>query len=92
MKPKNMPAGTKKEAESQKKEIERKFLISNVPKNLASYPGHKILQGYLVISEDGTEIRLRKFGQKFFQTIKRGEGKIRKETEIAISKKQFEMM
>lgn len=71
------------------KEIERKFLVKSLPDNLDQYPHQEISQGYIVVSEDDTEVRLRKKGDKYFQTIKSGGGKIRTETEIEISEAQF---
>ncbi len=70
-------------------EIERKFLVKSLPENLEQYPCEEIVQGYLVISEDGSEIRLRKQGDKYFQTFKRGSGKARQEKEVEITKDQF---
>lgn len=71
------------------KEIERKFLVSNLPENLDSYPKKEIMQGYLAIAPDGTEIRLRKKGKKYYQTVKTGGGKTRGEFETEITEDQF---
>ena len=71
------------------KEIERKFLIKSLPDNLDQYPHQEISQGYVAVSKDGTEVRLRKEGDKYFQTIKSGGAKIRAETEIEITEEQF---
>jgi predicted adenylyl cyclase CyaB len=71
------------------KEIERKFLVKSLPENLNQYPRQEISQGYVSVSKDGVEVRLRKEGDKYFQTIKSGGGKIRIETEIEISEEQF---
>lgn len=70
-------------------EIERKFLINRAPSNLQLYPQTDIAQGYLAVGDDGTEIRLRKKGNEYFQTIKEGKGKIRNEFEVEISAEQF---
>ncbi len=70
-------------------EIERKFLIKKTPEDLHKYKSHKILQGYIIITKDGTELRLRQNGEYYFQTIKSGEGLERKETEIELSIEQF---
>jgi adenylate cyclase len=78
-----------KSPETLHREIERKFLIDSLPQYLQDYPHHEIEQGYLAITEDGTEIRLRKQDNQYFQTIKIGDGKTRIETEIEISKEQF---
>jgi len=72
-------------------EIERKFLIAGIPEDLERYKNEQILQGYLFISED-IEIRLRKKGDTYFQTIKIGSGMKRNETEINLTKEQFESL
>ncbi len=71
-------------------EIERKFLVTELPKDLESYPHNEILQGYITISDDGTEERVRKKGMHFFHTIKSGDGLIRQESEKEISEKEFD--
>jgi len=38
------------------------------------------------------EIRLRKKGDKYYQTVKSGKGLIREETEIELSSNQFELL
>jgi adenylate cyclase len=70
-------------------EIERKFLVKSLPENLDQYPHKDIIQGYLAITEDGTEVRLRQKGKKYFQTVKSGSGKTRFESEIEITEEQF---
>ena len=71
------------------KEIERKFLVKQLPDNLHQYSSTQIIQGYLAITEDGTEVRLRKKGNRYFQTVKCGFGLQRGEAEIEISADQF---
>ncbi len=70
------------------REIERKFLIKAIPENFDKYTGSKIVQGYLVITDE-TEIRLRKKDHQFFQTVKTGSGLSRGEYEIQLTEKQF---
>lgn len=70
------------------KEIERKFLIHDPPQDFDKHPFNEIIQGYIVITDD-TEVRIRKKGETYFQTIKTGDGLIRKEIEIEISSEQF---
>ncbi|MBU2564127.1 class IV adenylate cyclase [Patescibacteria group bacterium] len=77
------------EKEAEPKEIERKFLINSLPENLEQYPKKEIIQGYIIITKDGTEVRLRKKGEKYFETIKTGKGKTRTESEIEITEEQF---
>ncbi|MEM7009110.1 MAG: CYTH domain-containing protein [Thermodesulfobacteriota bacterium] len=74
------------------KEIERKFLVNELPTNLQNYPKHEINQGYIRIEDDGTEERVRKKGSKHMHTIKSGKGLIRQESERVISKEEFEKL
>lgn len=74
------------------KEIERKFLVKLLPENLENYPHKSIRQGYLVITNDGSEVRLRQKGEEYFETVKGTGGKTRFELEIEITKYQFDTM
>lgn len=69
-------------------EIERKWLIENPPE-LSRHKGAKIIQGYVVVSREGSEVRVRQKDEKFFETIKTGAGLKRGEIEIELSRKQF---
>lgn len=73
-------------------EIERKFIVRETPKNVETYPAVEILQGYLAVSDDGTEIRLRHIGQAYILTVKSGKGIRRHESEIELSREQFERL
>ena len=73
-------------------EIERKFLVNKVPENLNKHTSTEIIQGYLAITEDGTEVRVRKKGDGYFLTVKNGFGLQRQEVEIDISRDQFEKL
>lgn len=70
-------------------EIERKFLVRKIPKNAETPPSVEILQGYLAVSDVGTEIRLRHIGHSYVLTVKSGKGMIRREREIEMSREQF---
>jgi CYTH domain-containing protein len=70
-------------------EIERKFLVVELPRDLAGLEAAVIEQGYLAIAPDGTEVRLRRKGDRFFQTVKSGRGLVRRETEVELSEAQF---
>jgi CYTH domain-containing protein len=70
-------------------EIEKKFLIKTLPINIEEYPKEEIIQGYLTINHDGSSARIRQKNNKYFLTIKKGEGLIREEYETEISKEQF---
>lgn len=87
-----VPSQETSEKLSQPQEIERKYLVKVLPENLNQYPHKDIMQGYLAITEDGTEVRLRQKGKKYFQTVKSGAGKTRFESEIEITEDQFKAL
>jgi adenylate cyclase len=68
-------------------EIERKFLVSAIPDNAG--PGTRILQGYLPLTSEDTELRVRKKGDETVLTVKRGHGLDRGEQEVAINAEVF---
>lgn len=70
-------------------EIERKFLVSRVPDQLAERRVEEIEQGYLAIEDDEIEVRLRRLGKRPLLTVKRGHGLRRTEVEIEISAEGF---
>lgn len=80
-------------------EIERRFLVKEIPANLLTFPYLRITQAYLP-SENGVSIRIRKVTDMdneitFYQTIKlekKGVGKIREETEIEIHEKVYDAL
>ena len=57
-----------------KRELERKFLVQKVPPDLEQHPHRMIDQGYLALEPDGIEVRLRKKGDAYLLTVKRGRG------------------
>ena len=71
------------------REIERKFLVGKLPDDLTSYPHAEISQGYLVSLDDGLQVRLRKSGDKYSLTFKRGTGNVREEREVELTATQF---
>ena len=73
-------------------EIERKFLVASLPEAMERYPHERILQGYLVVCADGSEVRLRRKGRKHFETVKRGRGEVRSELEIELTATQFDVL
>ena len=73
-------------------EIERKFLVRKLPDNLTSCRSTEILQGYLVSLDDGLQVRLRKSGERYTLTFKRGSGNVREEREIQLTATQFETL
>ena len=71
------------------KEIERKFCVRKMP-NLAACAGVEITQGYLAVG--GIEVRVRRKGDQFYQTVKMGTGVKRTEVEMALSRAQFDLL
>jgi adenylate cyclase len=71
------------------REIERKFLVRELPDELANYPHNEIAQGYLVSLEDGLQVRLRKSVDRYSLTYKRGAGNVREEREVELTAEQF---
>jgi adenylate cyclase len=71
-------------------EIERKFVVSNLP--VPEQRPALIRQGYVTAGSDDTEVRLRHKGDRFFQTIKRGSGLSREETEVELTREQFDTL
>ena len=75
-----MPAGV---------EIERKFLVETAPEHLDVYPSEDIEQGYVAITDDGVEVRLRRYGSQPLLTIKSGGSGARVEEELEIDERRF---
>ena len=73
-------------------EIEKKYLVTRIPAETERLTGTPIEQGYLAITSDGKEIRLRRKGDRFFQTVKKGSGLVRTEVEIELTEKQFAVL
>jgi adenylate cyclase len=62
---------------------------SQLPKNLEQYPSEKIVQGYLSIDANGAQVRLRKVGERYFETYKSSGRLQRTELEIELGYDQF---
>jgi len=73
-------------------EIERKFLVDPVPGDLDAHPSSRIDQGYVAITDDGVEVRIRQYGDRAFLTIKSGSGMVRVEEEIEIDRRRFDAL
>ena len=71
------------------REIERKFLVKQLPSNLNECENRWIEQGYLAATRDGTQVRLRKAGTRHTLAVKRGRGHNRQEWEIDLIPEQF---
>lgn len=74
------------------REIERKFLVRHLPADLARFPHAQIEQGYLAIAPEGVQVRLRKTGETFSLTFKRGRGSAREEREAELTAAQFAIL
>jgi adenylate cyclase len=72
-------------------EVERKWLVQELPE-LSGHEGRDVIQGYIAITADGTEVRLRQTDGKFFLTVKSGGELVRSEIEIELSKDQSETL
>ena len=71
------------------REIERKFLVRQIPEQLKHRRHYQIAQGYLAAEPGGRHVRLRKKGKTTSLTFKVGRGAHREEREIKLSPKQF---
>lgn len=71
-------------------EIERKFLIGDLPELVGS--GDQIRQGYLPLAETGAVVRVRKRGTRRYLTVKSGRGLERNEYEEPITVQMFDAL
>ncbi len=69
-------------------EIERKFIVRNLPHDLFSLSSVRIYQGYLSVG-NSEEIRLRRWEDQTILTVKHGQGLSRVEVEVALDIQQF---
>lgn len=72
-------------------ELERKFLIREIPPEIQKIRGEKIRQGYISRDRD-KEVRLRQKGSRYYLTVKSNENLKRNEYETSISREQFETL
>ncbi len=68
-------------------EIERKFLIKNIPHNLENYEKHEIKQGYLCTEP---VLRIRQLDETYIITYKSNGLRTRIEEEMPLTKNSFE--
>lgn len=68
-------------------EIERKFLVSVLPRNLEQYPSKKIAQGYLCTAP---VVRIRRSDDTYYLTYKGGGLLAREEYNLPLSKESYE--
>lgn len=69
-------------------EIERQFLIKELPSDLETVSSVFIRQGYLVVTKE-KEIRIRSQDGVYSLTVKQGQGLSRAETSIVLTEDQF---
>ena len=79
-------------AEQAPQEPERKFVNPVIPENLETYEHKKIVQGYLAVGADGTEVRLRDKQGSYSITVKSAGTIVRDEHETTIDKAQFDAL
>ena len=85
----HQPMSPPDEHDSPGVEIERKFLVGELPGDLGRYESDHIDQGYVAIGDDGVEVRVRRRGDDMTLTIKSGPGMMRTEEELAIDGRRF---
>jgi CYTH domain-containing protein len=72
-------------------EIERKFLLDELPPSLAFARRKAILQGYLAVDGD-TEVRVRRTADGATLTIKHGSGEVRVEEELGLDARRADAL
>ena len=73
-------------------ELERKWVVGEVPDEVLSARAEAIEQGYLAAEAGGGEVRLRRRAARCFITVKSGSGVVRRELEVELSPEQFEAL
>ena len=73
-------------------EIERKWLVPELPADLSHHPAHEIDQGYLALTPEGVEVRVRRKGDGRFLTVKHGPGLSRVEVEVPLEPGDFDAL
>ena len=68
-------------------EIERKYLVKQVPEILASYPFHEIEQGYLCTEP---VVRIRRDGEDYYLTYKSKGLMVREEYNLPLTRDAYE--
>jgi adenylate cyclase len=72
-------------------EIERKFLVGEIPEEAGSIRPSSTRQGYLAVGDD-REVRIRQIDRNYLITTKIGQGLQRSEYQVKINAKQFEAL
>ena len=74
------------------KEIERKFLLSELPSFTEKVKPIHIQQGYIAVEPNGVAVRIRKADDRYIMTTKSHGGIERIEVEFPIEKQYFEAL
>ena len=69
-------------------EIEKKFIVENVPFALNRYKCYEIIQGYIAVEENYAEVRVRYIDNKYILTIKSDRTNSRLEEECILNAQQ----
>jgi CYTH domain-containing protein len=72
-------------------EIERKWLLDELPRGFSELPAARIRQGYLAVT-DGVEVRVREIGERHLLTVKGSGGMTREEVELPLGRDDFERL
>lgn len=72
-------------------EIERKFVVEDVPDDIELGPGIELRQGYLA-DADGVAVRVRISDREAWLTVKAGRGLARTEVEVPLTHEQAEAL
>ena len=73
-------------------EIERKYLVPDLPAGWEHRPAAVIEQGYLALTVEGVEVRIRRKDAACFLTVKHGPGWSRIEVEVPLAPDQFDLL
>jgi adenylate cyclase len=74
-------------------EVERKWLIEvEPPATVLATQAEQISQGYLTVSNDGSETRIRSRAGEYILTVKSGIGLVRSETSVLLTRDQFDTL
>jgi adenylate cyclase len=75
------------------REVERKFVVTQaVPLDLDACESDEIRQGYLAVSPEGTEVRIRARGDRRSLGVKSGPSRTRIEEEIELDDRRFDAL
>jgi adenylate cyclase len=71
------------------KKVERKFLVTEIPKVLNLAAGVRVEQGYLAVERDGSEVRIRRTKKAAALLVKNAAGPAQVEVEVPLSGEQL---